>query len=470
MSGTPTFSAAPRIVNDCIRERGTDVTNNVVSQPSKSTASFEAQPNRSTRNRRLWRFTTLRPRLLVAFMLIVLLTVVPITIGSVYTTRVLGEERVLNQLQSVAEVKQSTIDTWLTSLQTTLAGMLQEPSLSTLTQESARGASDPAQASTLLEHLQHIQRTTAVFEEIFLMDPEGRVFVSTDEDQIGKIFINELYFTEGLRRPTNSAPFYSPSLQRLSLVAARPLVNQEGETYAVIAGRASPDFLSRIMQDKSGLGETGETYLVSANHGLLTSAKGFVVTENEQIYVRDEGVGEVLDERQSLGGLFRDFRDVPVAGYYNWYPRLQVVVVAEQDRAEAFVSINQILLIIMAVTIFAVAAAIVASIFVSNRITRPIEALGNAATQIESEEFSLEQLNLGAVERRTDEIGRFARVFTRMATQVYAREQELRRQVEELKIVIDRQKQEEEVAQLTDSEFFRDLAEKASEIRRRRRR
>ena len=52
-----------------------------------------------------------------------------------------------------------------------------------------------------------------------------------------------------------------------------------------------------------------------------------------------------------------------------------------------------------------------------------------------------------------------------MAQTVFAREQRLKRQVQELQIVIDERKRQEQVSELTESDFFRDLAQKATELR-----
>jgi formylmethanofuran dehydrogenase subunit E-like metal-binding protein len=77
----------------------------------------------------------------------------------------------------------------------------------------------------------------------------------------------------------------------------------------------------------------------------------------------------------------------------------------------------------------------------------------------------LEKLGSGGAE-----VGQLARVFASMTKQVYVRETELRKQVEGLKIVIDETKRKKAVEEITDSEFFQTLTERASQIRQRQRR
>ena len=63
-----------------------------------------------------------------------------------------------------------------------------------------------------------------------------------------------------------------------------------------------------------------------------------------------------------------------------------------------------------------------------------------------------------------------ARVFHRMAREVYSREQELKKQVQQLRIEVDEAKQSKQVSEIVDSDFFQDLQAKAREMRAQRRR
>lgn len=91
------------------------------------------------------------------------------------------------------------------------------------------------------------------------------------------------------------------------------------------------------------------------------------------------------------------------------------------------------------------------------RVTKAAEALEAAAFKAES---------LATVVERTDALGMLARTFVRMAGEVRAREEALRRQVRELTIEIDEKHQARKVAEITDSDYFRSLRRRAAELRR----
>lgn len=87
-----------------------------------------------------------------------------------------------------------------------------------------------------------------------------------------------------------------------------------------------------------------------------------------------------------------------------------------------------------------------------------------AAEGLEADAFGAESLD--TVVERTDALGVLARTFVRMAGEVRAREEALRRQVRELTIEIDETRQARKVAEITDSDYFRSLRGRAAELRR----
>ncbi|MCA9951348.1 MAG: HAMP domain-containing protein [Anaerolineales bacterium] len=110
-------------------------------------------------------------------------------------------------------------------------------------------------------------------------------------------------------------------------------------------------------------------------------------------------------------------------------------------------------------------AAFLLGYFTSESISEPIERLAQAATAVEQGSYEIDSLT--AVTQRKDELGQFARTFEQMAREVYAREQKLKAQVSALQIEIDRTKSAAQVAEITDTDFFKDLQNKAQAMRAR---
>ena len=94
---------------------------------------------------------------------------------------------------------------------------------------------------------------------------------------------------------------------------------------------------------------------------------------------------------------------------------------------------------------------------------RDVACLTRAAVAVEEDTFSLDSLS--GVSARPDELGTLARVFQRMVHEVKAREERLLREVRVLRIRVDETKKDRQVAEITDTEYFRQLQERASKLR-----
>lgn len=92
-----------------------------------------------------------------------------------------------------------------------------------------------------------------------------------------------------------------------------------------------------------------------------------------------------------------------------------------------------------------------------------VAQLTTAASQVEEGIYVPQQID--NVAERTDALGQLARVFQRMIREVYAREEKLRQQVQQLRIEIDKSKTARQVAAITGTDYFRTLQEKAREMR-----
>lgn len=147
-------------------------------------------------------------------------------------------------------------------------------------------------------------------------------------------------------------------------------------------------------------------------------------------------------------------------GYLDW------VVGTIIPESSYLIEINrnkQILFVV--ISIFVVTTAGLAVLIVDRIVARPILRVAQAAASIEAEKFAFDSLT--PVAQRTDELGQLARVFQNMAKQVYVREQNLKKQVQELKIEIDEAKRQKQVGEIVETDFFQDLVGKAQTLRKR---
>ena len=358
---------------------------------------------------RTFRIGTIRTRLIVAFVAMVLLPAVAIIATSAVGGVQGGQEQVIDQLESVATLKEAKIDTWLQGLKLDLAVELASDMAVLRMSLLLRASPDmPIPQASYDAQMNQFRQTIELrrsFDELFLMNRQGKVVLSTDAEEEARVYSNQAFFRQGLVGPYVQPLSYSPSLGQLSVIVVHPFVSKEGEVLGVLAGRASLAMLNDVMVERAGLGETGETYLVGENYVLLTESR----FGEQGIYVQTEGSEAAIEGEADGSGLYEGYRGETVVGVYRWLPELGVALLAEQDQAEAFRSIWTTLGVNVGVALVSVLAAVVASLFVTQSIAGPLAELGGTAAEIAAGDLERE-----ARVRRGDEIGTLAEAFNRM--------------------------------------------------------
>ncbi len=133
------------------------------------------------------------------------------------------------------------------------------------------------------------------------------------------------------------------------------------------------DKINAMMQEDSGMGKTGESYLVGADK-LMRSSSRFSTTNT--ILKRNV---DTVSTQHALEGktgalITPDYRGVPVLSAYRplQIPGVQWVLVSEIDTAEAFASIHLLLTNLLALLGGFAAMAVVIALWVARSIVKPL--------------------------------------------------------------------------------------------------
>ena len=360
---------------------------------------------------RLPRSWTIRNRLLLYCVFIVAFTAIAISIVTALLVSRDAHDRVVGQLKSVATLKQQEVDSWVGALRLNLDIVLSAEEISadlhTLTQAAPTSAAYQAAHTRVLRRFTWVANRMGLFEELVFMGPKGEVLLSTErgheQQQLG---MND-YFTEGMRNEFIQEPSYSLSLNKMTVVASRPVTYHDA-SIGVLAGRANLKSLNALMVGRAGLGQTGETYLIGSNHRLLTDLRrpGYSIPDT---YIRTAGSAQAVDRTRVGFATYQSYAGVTVIGAYKWIPGLKVGLLAEQGEAEALHATQLALWTAAGVALVAALLAILVGIVLINSIVRPLSELGDTASRIADGD-----LDLDAPVRRNDEIGKLAHAFNRM--------------------------------------------------------
>jgi len=366
---------------------------------------------------RAFRIGTIRTRLLIAFGGITLFVAIAVGVTSAVVTFQSGQRQVINQLQSAATLKEREIQAWLDALASDMAILLNTEQTADQAQVVLQvsptfGSYEYARQQLIARLAAHIEQTGRL-DEIFILNPQGQVVLSTDPSRQGQSDAGQAYVSEGLQGPTVSPPSYSSALGRTTMVLARPLTNPQGDVIGVLAGRPSIDALNAILAERSGLGDTGETYLVGPKYDLLTPNWGSVQVQAQSPSVRTVGADRAVGAQESGSGLYDNYQGVPVVGTYRWLPSLGAAVLVEQEQSETLSVVQTVLLTNLAMTVGAVLAALGVAVLITRSIARPLSNLAGTSRKI-----AAGNLALSAAVEREDEIGVLAEAFNRMTAQL----------------------------------------------------
>lgn len=174
---------------------------------------------------------------------------------------------------------------------------------------------------------------------------------------------------------------YAPSGDDPASFIGGPLVDSEGDLVGVVALQISLGTINGIMQERHGMGETGETYLVGPDK--LMRSDSYLDPTNHSVKASfdNPGKGSVDTEaaREALSGrsgnkIIIDYNGNPVLsaysplkmGDYTW------AILAEIDEAEAFASVKALKWMTGIIAIIGLACIITLALWITRSITRPI--------------------------------------------------------------------------------------------------
>jgi GAF domain-containing protein/HAMP domain-containing protein len=391
---------------------------------------------------RAFQFGSIRSRLLIGF---VATAIVPVLITGVVATLISQRnaiERTSNQLESVATLKEAELRAWINNLQLYLTSISERPDLTgpAIFKEGFLASHDTVQNT-----FQQLMKSSQLFNELFIMDPSGRVIISTDSGQEGKSFAGQPLVTEGLKGDFVAPPLFSPALNDYRIILTQPIRDEQGKVIGILAGRANNLTLNDILLERAGLGQTGLTYLVGANYVLVTKLT------NGQAYltVRTVGAIDAVSSQAKGSGVYSNAFGQTVVGVYHWIPELQVALLAEQNENETLASLSTTLAVYLAVMIIAVLAAGGLSLLITSNISNAIREL-----VLISQRLSTGELSLQARVVRDDEIGALARAFNSMAGQLRDLVSNLEQRVAERTVEVQQRSAQIQLA----SEVARDIA------------
>ncbi|MGB3777714.1 MAG: histidine kinase [Tunicatimonas sp.] len=133
--------------------------------------------------------------------------------------------------------------------------------------------------------------------------------------------------------------------------------------------------LEEIMLERTGMGATGESYLVSQEGQMITPSRFLPDSLPGRISVHTRGFREALADNPGVG-VYPDYRGVPIIGAYRKLSApTDWVILTEIDMAEAMQPVHRLRNRFLVFILGLLAISWLVSVFLAKQLSRPIRAL-----------------------------------------------------------------------------------------------
>ncbi len=255
--------------------------------------------------------------------------------------------------------------------------------------------------------LRAFQKTFGYYD-ILLIDHDGNIlFTVNGESDLGTNLFTGAYskalFSGACARSlwTGTAVFsdlesYSPSDNAVSGFLISPLVDEEDENLGLVAFQISLDRINQVTQNRAGLGETGESYLVGVdfkmrsssvhNHGTVLVTE--VTNPATESWFTEHVFNELLSpkkqpviHKESVATTYTGLSGREVLGVHGniLIGDVSWAIISEIDRAEAFAGARSLAYMSLSLLALTILLVVVAVYRISRAIVRPVENLTRIA-------------------------------------------------------------------------------------------
>lgn len=398
---------------------------------------------------------TLMRRLVALFLVVALVPLAVVSIlAYVQSSDALMEES-LHHLTSVREIKKNQIMDYLNARFSDLTVLTRSSDLKRafdrLQDYHDSGGGDPNGEyhvntdeyediyGTIDSYFRNYLDAYGYHDMFFICMKHGHVMYSVArKDELGTNLKSGKYKETGLARlwqdvVRKGAPTlvdfsnYSVSGEPDCFIGA-PVFDETGEMSSIVVLEISITEIDRIMQERSGMGETGETYLVGDDMLMRSNSRFSSETTILKKKVETLAVREAMESRSGTQ-IIEDYRGEKVLSSYThlgldeeFGVDFEWMLISEMDVAEAFAAEKALAIEMLCITLLMTAVAGVVGMYCARSIAQPLKKLSEKVEHMAKGDLTV-SIDPGD---RTDEVGDLMRSFNDMMNN-------LRRQTQDMK-------------------------------------
>ncbi len=216
---------------------------------------------------------------------------------------------------------------------------------------------------------------------------------------------------------TSDLEEYEPNGGKAVMFIGAP-IEDDGEMIGVVIVKIDAETVNEKISDVTGLGETGESYIVGEDFKIRTKLRNNPSAEILKYEVKTEGVEKELQEEQTQRGegicdneIYENYLGEEVLGHNHFIEGLNWAVITEIDEHEAFAAADKLRNEVLLAVIIAALVIAVAAFFIALSIIKPIKK-GVAFAKVIASGDLTQDLKI----HQKDEVGQLASALNEMKT------------------------------------------------------
>jgi len=401
----------------------------------------------------MFRNLKIRTKIFWAFLITgFVLTAIGVVVFNYFSIKYIRVE-VYNRLEMAAKLHADNIETFLEGRKEAIKqlseGLLIKELLLT-------GESDEDYAQKLAKVTKRLKNTESIGKynyDIIVLDKNGIVLSSSDETLVGKNKSDCLGFIEGKKDVFIRDVHLCPDKKIDTLTFIAPIYEGRNKDFiGVVAERLTTDKLNEITMNITGLGKTGETYLVNKDGYAITPLlfdKDAVLkkkVDSEQFHLcREEHLERGMsEEMEEIPTTYLDYRRKKVLGVHTYIPEMKWCLLTEIDEREVFSSLKWMFWIALGLAVFLLVVIYLMASWIGRRISKPIMKLNEGIKIVGKGD-----LDYRVGMKSKDEIGQLSRAFDSLVSHLKEAKTNIEKKVREQTKLISGQKEKLEKQQGT---------------------
>ncbi len=328
------------------------------------------------------------------------------------------------ELLSKSADEQAALNNWVDERLSDLTALADSPSvidsLATLITIPPGTPESLAAHDHLVDDLRPRSGSGQPFLALLLIEPEkAQVIVSTNPDEEGKFKETLPYFINGRIGAYVQSVYYSTDLQAPAMTVSAPVRAADGPLLGVLAGWLNLVEMNAIIQQRTGLHQTDDTFLVNTSNLFVTQPRLLNDPSVLQRGIHTQAVNRCLSRNSGVISAL-DYRGIPAIIAYAWLPEREMCLIVKMDQAEAFAPVGAFGSTLALMGGLVLVMATLVAFLLARGITGSVRSLVRGA-----EEIGQGDLEYRIDVKSKDELGKLARTFNEAAAKLSVSRREL---------------------------------------------